>query len=109
MKACTRLAGKLARYEHMGWKLWPQSRCWSFHSGAMESCGNSLGSWKASWPLVGATGEPARTGDVRGSDRASDRTGADGKEVASELSGCDDTDYDLREESRRVRGGREGY
>ena len=77
----------------MGWKLWPQSRCWSFHSGAMESCGNSLGSWKASWPLVGAMGEPARAGNVRGSDRASDRSSsADGKDVGPELSGSDDTD-----------------
>ena len=34
MKAWVRAAGKLARYEHIGWKVWPHSRCWSFHSGA---------------------------------------------------------------------------
>ena len=48
MKACTRLAGKLARYEHMGWKLWPQSRCWFFHSGSISRRGSSFGIWRAS-------------------------------------------------------------
>src|ERR1035437_1588832 len=52
MKAWARLAGKLARYEHIGWKLWPQSRCWSFHSGSKVRCGSSLGSCRASWPSV---------------------------------------------------------
>ena len=39
MKAWVRAAGKLARYEHIGWKVWPHSRCWSFHSGASPSPG----------------------------------------------------------------------
>src|SRR5689334_20874464 len=39
MKACASAAGKLARYEHIGWSAGPQSRCWSFHSGAMSIAG----------------------------------------------------------------------
>src|SRR4029079_14434591 len=41
MKAWLRAAGKLARYEHIGWNAWPHSRCWSFHSGAMARIGSS--------------------------------------------------------------------
>ena len=43
MKAWARAAGKLARYEHIGWNEWPHSRCWSFHSGAMPIAGSSAG------------------------------------------------------------------
>src|SRR6185436_7773622 len=43
-------AGKLARYEHIGWKEWPHSRCWSFHSGVRPIGGSSSGSSRASWP-----------------------------------------------------------
>src|SRR4051794_9461823 len=43
MKAWLRAAGKLARYEHIGWNEWPQSRCCAFHSGAMGNRGMSAG------------------------------------------------------------------
>ena len=46
MKAWARAAGKLARYEHIGWNEWPQRRCWSFHSGAIPIAGSSAG-WSA--------------------------------------------------------------
>ena len=52
MKAWTSEAGKLARYEHMGWRLWPQRRAWSFHSGSMARAGSALGSSRASWPAA---------------------------------------------------------
>ena len=48
MKAWVSAAGKLARYEHIGWKAWPHSRCWSFHSGARSMGGSSSGSSSAS-------------------------------------------------------------
>ena len=35
MNAWASEAGKLARYEHIGWRLWPQRRAWSFHSGSI--------------------------------------------------------------------------
>ena len=50
MNAWVKAAGKLARYEHIGWKAWPHSRCWSFHSGASAIGGSSSGSSRASWP-----------------------------------------------------------
>jgi hypothetical protein len=52
MKACAREAGKLARYEHIGWNEWPQSRCWTFHSGGIAIAGSSAGSSRASWVAV---------------------------------------------------------
>ena len=50
MNAWVRAAGKLARYEHIGWNAWPHRRCWSFHSGARAIAGSSSGSSRASWP-----------------------------------------------------------
>ena len=58
MNAWARAAGKLARYEHIGWNGWPHRRCWSFHSGAMASGGSSSGSSSASWPVVARVGGP---------------------------------------------------
>ena len=56
MNAWVRAAGKLARYEHIGWNAWPHSRCWSFHSGASAIAGSSRGcssgSSRASWPAA---------------------------------------------------------
>ena len=52
MKAWASDAGKLARYEHIGWRLWPQRRAWSFHSGSIPSAGSALGNSRASWPAA---------------------------------------------------------
>ena len=64
MKAWVRAAGKLARYEHIGWNEWPHRRCWAFHSGASEMAGSSSGSSRASWPAAVAR-DGARFGRVR--------------------------------------------
>ena len=48
MKAWASDAGKLARYEHIGWRVWPQRRAWSFHSGSIARAGSALGSSRAS-------------------------------------------------------------
>ena len=37
--AWARAAGKLARYEHIGWNEWPHRRGWSFQSGSRASRG----------------------------------------------------------------------
>ena len=50
MKAWASAAGKLARYEHIGWRVWPHSRCCAFHSGSRARLGSALGSSRASWP-----------------------------------------------------------
>src|ERR1035437_819240 len=84
MKAWTRPAGKLARYEHMGWKLWPERRCWSFHSGSIASCGNWLGICRASWPSVMSWRPPARADTALGS-------GALGRSARSKSSETDAT------------------
>ena len=57
MKAWARAAGKLARYEHIGWSDGPHSRAWSFHSGAIGSTGSAAGTSRSS----------ASWADVRGS------------------------------------------
>ena len=54
--AWVRAAGKLARYEHIGWNEWPHRRCWSFHSGAIGRAGRSSGSSSASWAAAVALG-----------------------------------------------------
>src|SRR3954471_4831851 len=41
MNAWARAAGKLARYEHIGWSEWPHSRDWSFQSAATPSSGRT--------------------------------------------------------------------
>ena len=48
MNAWVKAAGKLARYEHMGWNEWPHSRCWAFQPGSMAMAGSSSGSSNAS-------------------------------------------------------------
>jgi hypothetical protein len=62
MKAWARAAGKLARYEHIGWNEWPQSRCCSFHSGAIPIGGSAPGAPgtagarpRASWDAGGSS------------------------------------------------------
>ena len=52
MKAWASDAGKLARYEHIGWNGWPHRRCWAFHSGSIASRGSSVSSSRASWVAV---------------------------------------------------------
>ena len=54
MNAWVRAAGKLARYEHIGWNEWPHRRCCVFHSGSSAIAGSSSGSSRASWPAAGA-------------------------------------------------------
>src|SRR3954470_21844643 len=49
MNAWARAAGKLARYEHIGWSVWPHSRGCAFQSGSIARAGSSLGSSRASW------------------------------------------------------------
>src|SRR3990172_3717997 len=49
MKGWVSAAGKLARYEHIGWNGWPHSRCCAFHSGSSPRRGNSVASSSASW------------------------------------------------------------
>ena len=58
MNAWVRAAGKLARYEHIGWNEWPHRRCWAFHSGWMAIAGSSSGSSRASWAAAAALGRP---------------------------------------------------
>ena len=58
MKAWARAAGKLARYEHIGWNEWPHSRCWSFHSGAIPIDGSVAGC---------STARPRGSWETRGS------------------------------------------
>src|SRR4051794_5727796 len=60
MKACARAAGKLARYEHIGWKEWPQRRCCAFHSGSIAMAGSDTGRSRAS--CCAAVGVRARVG-----------------------------------------------
>ena len=62
MNAWARAAGKLARYEHIGWRVGPHSRCWSFHSGASASSGSPSGSSRASWPAGVAADRDASCG-----------------------------------------------
>src|SRR3954447_18312932 len=50
MNECARAAGKLARYEHIGCRLWPHRRGWPFHSGSIAIAGSALGSSSASCP-----------------------------------------------------------
>src|SRR5436305_9858312 len=42
MKAWATAAGKLARYEHIGWREWPHRRGWSFQSAATPISGRTL-------------------------------------------------------------------
>src|SRR3954469_8224394 len=62
MNAWARAAGKLARYEHIGWRLWPHSRGCAFQSGSIARAGSSLGSSRASWPAGGGRVVVARSG-----------------------------------------------
>src|SRR5262245_34998196 len=43
MKAWASDAGKLARYEHIGWNEWPHRRGWAFQSGSIAIDGSSAG------------------------------------------------------------------
>src|SRR4051812_23848088 len=61
MKAWARAAGKLARYEHIGWSEWPHRRAWSFHSGAIAISGRRGGagaaaSGRRSWATLAGPG-----------------------------------------------------
>src|SRR5260221_3958231 len=69
MNAWARAAGKLARYEHIGWNEWPHSLRWAFHSGSIAIRGSSTGRSSASWTeAVGAIGPSSAA--ARRSDRA---------------------------------------
>ena len=59
MNAWARAAGKLARYEHIGWRAWPHSRCWSFHSGAMSIAGRPGSALGRAPPGASVSGEGA--------------------------------------------------
>src|SRR5258706_9274603 len=48
MNAWASAAGKLARYEHIGWRVGPHRRAWSFHSGAIGSAGSAAGTSRSS-------------------------------------------------------------
>src|SRR5690349_20594983 len=51
MNAWASAAGKLARYEHIGWSAGPHSRACYFHSGAIARAGRAAGTSRsrASW------------------------------------------------------------